>query len=72
MNGMNWKDFVDSLHEVEEYQRKVRKGYTKDRNEYTQTGPQRKSGEPFEEDPPKTRSSGLLRLFGGGGGARVI
>ena len=65
MNGMNWKDFVDSLHEVEEYQRKVRKGYTKDRNEYTQTGPQRKSGEPFEEDPPKTRSKSAPPGFGG-------
>ena len=27
MNGSNWKDFVDSIHEVEAYQQKVQKGY---------------------------------------------
>jgi predicted nucleotidyltransferase len=65
MNGMNWRDFVDSLYEVEEYQRKVRKGYTKDRNKYTQTGPQRKGGAPFEEEPPKTRAKSAPPGFGG-------
>ena len=65
MNGMNWKDFVDSLHEVEEYQRKVQSGHAKDRDKYTQTGPQRKGGAPFEEDPPKTRSKSAPPGFGG-------
>lgn len=65
MNGMNWRDFVDSLHEVEEYQRKVRKGYVKDRNKYTKTGPQRKGGAPFNQEPPKTRSKSAPPGFGG-------
>jgi hypothetical protein len=64
MNGMSWRDFVDSLHEVEEYQRKVQHGYTKDRDKYTQTGPQRKGGSPFEEEPPKTRSKSPPPGFG--------
>ena len=65
MNGMNWRDFVDSLHEVEEYQRKVRKGHVKNRDKYTQTGPQRSGGAPFEEEPPKTRSKSAPPGFGG-------
>ena len=56
MNGVNWRDFVDSLYEVEAYQKKVRQGYVKDRNEYTKTGPQKKGGAPFEEEPPNSRS----------------
>ena len=65
MNGMNWRDFVDSLHEVEEYQRKVQSRHAKDRDKYTQTGPQRKGGAPFDEDPPKTRSKSAPPGFGG-------
>jgi len=65
MNGTNWKDFVDSIHEVEAYQKKVRKGYVKDRNKYTQSGPQRTGGAPFEEDPPNTRSKSAPVGFGG-------
>ena len=65
MNGMNWRDFVDSLHEVEEYQRKVRTGHVKNRDKYTQTGPQRSGGAPFEEEPPKTRSKSAPPGFGG-------
>lgn len=65
MNGTNWKDFVDSIHEVEAYQKKVRKGYVKDRNKYTQSGPQRQGGAPFDEDPPKTRSKSAPVGFGG-------
>tara|TARA_R110000824_G_scaffold221493_1_gene408625 strand:+ start:327 stop:1250 length:924 start_codon:yes stop_codon:yes gene_type:complete len=65
MNGMNWRDFVDSLHEVEEYQRKVRAGHVKNRDKYTQTGPQRSGGAPFEEEPPKTRSKSAPPGFGG-------
>jgi hypothetical protein len=65
MNGTNWKDFVDSIHEVEAYQKKVRKGYVKGRNKYTQSGPQRTGGAPFEEDPPNTRSKSAPVGFGG-------
>lgn len=65
MNGTNWKDFVDSIHEVEAYQKKVRKGYVKDRNKYTQSGPQRQGGAPFDEDPPNTRSKSAPVGFGG-------
>ena len=65
MNGTNWKDFVDSIHEVEAYQKKVRKGYVKGRNKYTQSGPQRQGGAPFEEDPPNTRSKSAPVGFGG-------
>ena len=65
MNGMNWRDFVDSLYEVEAYQKKVRKGYVKDRNEYTKTGPQKKGGAPFDEEPPDDRSKSAPPGFGG-------
>lgn len=65
MNGMSWKDFVDSIHEVEAYQKKVRKGYVKDRNKYTQTGPQKKGGAPFNQTPPNTRSKSAPPGFGG-------
>jgi predicted nucleotidyltransferase len=65
MNGMNWQDFVDSLYEVETYQKKVRSGYVKDRNQYTQTGPQKKGGAPFSKSPPKTRSKSAPPGFGG-------
>jgi len=65
MNGTNWKDFIDSIHEVEEYQRKVRKGYVKKRNQYTQSGPQRKGGAPFDQAPPKGRSKSAPVGFGG-------
>jgi predicted nucleotidyltransferase len=65
MNGTNWRDFVDSIHELEAYQKKVRKGYVKDRNQYTQTGPQKSGGAPFDQDPPKTRSKSAPPGFGG-------
>jgi hypothetical protein len=48
MNGMSWKDFVDSLHEVEAYQQKVKKA---PRDKLTKRGPQRKGGAPFDEEP---------------------
>ena len=56
MNGISWRDFVDSLYEAEAYQKKVQKGYVKDRNQYTKTGPQKKGGAPFDEEPPDDRS----------------
>lgn len=65
MNGINWKDFIDSIHEVEAYQQKVRSGYVKKRNQYTQTGPQIKGGAPFNQAPPKRRSKSAPVGFGG-------
>ena len=65
MNGTNWRDFIDSIHEIEAYQKKVRKGYVKDRNKYTQTGPQKKGGAPFSKAPPNSRSKSAPPGFGG-------
>lgn len=65
MNGSNWVDFVDSLRELETYQRKVRKGYVKKRNQYTQSGPQKKGGAPYNQAPPNTRSKSAPAGFGG-------
>ena len=53
MNGMNWRDFVDSIQEEEAYQKKVKSGYVKARNKYTQTGPQKKGGAPFNKNHPR-------------------
>jgi len=64
MNGTNWKDFVDSIQELEAYQKKVRKGYVKKRNQYTQTGPQKSGGAPFDQKPPNTRSKSPPPGFG--------
>ena len=65
MNNMQWNNFLNSLTELEAYQRKVRQGYVKDRNQYTQTGPQKKGGAPFSKKPPKTRSKSAPAGFGG-------
>ena len=65
MNGITWRHFVDSIQEIEAYQRKVQKGYVKDRNKYTQTGPQKSGGAPFDQEPPKTRSKSAPPGFGG-------
>ena len=65
MNGTNWRDFIDSIHEIEAYQKKVRKGYVKDRNKYTQTGPQKKGGAPFSKAPPNSRAKSAPPGFGG-------
>jgi len=65
MNGTNWKDFIDSIHEVEAYQQKVKSGYVKDRNKYTKTGKQKKGGAPFDEEPPEGRSKSSPVGFGG-------
>jgi glycosyltransferase involved in cell wall biosynthesis len=65
MNGTNWKDFIDSIHEVEAYQQKVKSGYVKDRNKYTKTGKQKKGGAPFDQEPPKGRSKSSPVGFGG-------
>jgi len=65
MNGSNWKDFVDSIHEVEAYQKKVQKGYVQDRNKLTKSGKQKKGGAPFDQAPPKGRSKSAPVGFGG-------
>ena len=65
MNGTSWRDFIDSIHEIEAYQKKVRKGYVKNRNKYTQTGPQKKGGAPFNQAPPNSRSKSAPPGFGG-------
>lgn len=65
MNGTNWKDFIDSIHEVEDYQQKVKKGYVKKRNQYTQSGKQKKGGAPFDKEPPEGRSKSSPVGFGG-------
>jgi len=65
MNGTSWRDFIDSIHEIEAYQKKVRKGYVKDRNKYTQTGPQKKGGAPFSKAPPNSRAKSAPPGFGG-------
>ena len=36
---MNWNNYFSSLQEIEAYQRKVRKGYVKDRDMYLKGGP---------------------------------
>tara|TARA_B100001059_G_C17796171_1_gene563173 strand:+ start:576 stop:1499 length:924 start_codon:yes stop_codon:yes gene_type:complete len=65
MNGTNWKDFIDSIYEVSDYQQTVKKGYVKDRNKYTKTGKQKKGGAPFDVEPPKGRSKSSPVGFGG-------
>tara|TARA_B100000085_G_scaffold213927_1_gene198089 strand:+ start:6923 stop:7843 length:921 start_codon:yes stop_codon:yes gene_type:complete len=65
MNGTSWRDFIDSIHEIEAYQKKVRKGYVKNRNKYTRTGPQKKGGAPFNQAPPNSRSKSAPPGFGG-------
>lgn len=48
----------------EPYQKKVRRGYVKDRNKYTQTGPQKKGGAPYNRKPPNTRAKSAPPGFG--------
>jgi len=58
MNGMNWRDFIDSLHEVEAYQRKVRSGHVSNRDDYLKGGPVATDagGSGYKEKPPNKRS----------------
>ena len=65
MNNTQWNNLLSSLNELETYQKKVRQGYVKDRNQFTQTGPQKKGGAPFSKKPPKTRSKSSPPGFGG-------
>ena len=58
MNGTSWKDFVDSLHEVEVYQKKVRSGHVSSRDKYLKGGPVATDagGSGYKEKPPNKRS----------------
>lgn len=58
MNGTSWKDFVDSLHEVEAYQKKVRSGHVSNRDKYLKGGPVATDagGSGYKEKPPNKRS----------------
>ena len=55
---MNWRDFIDSLHEVEAYQRKVRSGHVSNRDDYLKGGPVATDagGSGYKEKPPNKRS----------------
>jgi hypothetical protein len=48
----------------EPYQKQVRQGYVEDRDEYTQTGPQRTGGAPYNKRPPKSRAKSAPPGFG--------
>jgi len=67
MNGMNWRDLVDSLREVEEYQKKVKSGYVRKRDKYLKGGPVATDagGSGYKEKPPNTRSKSPPAGFGG-------
>ena len=53
---------MDSLHEVEEFQKKMRKQDTK---VFTRKGPQKDGGAPYDQEPPKNRSKSAPVGFGG-------
>ena len=55
MNGMNWKDFVDSLHEEGGYRKRIKR-YVKDRNQMLDDGGQ-------ENTPPFTQKMGSHVTF---------
>jgi len=60
---MSWDNYVSSLQEVEAYQRKVRKGYVKDRNTYLKGGPQ-DPGPAYPDEPENTRAKSAPGPFG--------
>ena len=60
----SWRDYRKSLNEIEAYQKQVRQGYVKDRNEYLTTGPQN-PGVAYPDKPPKTRAKSAAPGFGG-------
>ena len=59
-----WRQYLKSLNEIEAYQKAVRKGYVKDRNEYLTTGPE-SPGVAYPDKPPKTRAKSAAPGFGG-------
>jgi len=60
---MSWNNYLSSLQEVEAYQRKVRKGYVKDRNTYLKGGPQ-DPGPAYPDKPKNTRAKSGAPGFG--------
>ena len=71
INGMKtsqtikiWKKFLKEHREIDEevleeeepFQKDVKKGYLKDRDDYLTSGPQKSGGAPFEKKPKKSRS----------------
>jgi len=70
-----WKKFLDEhleeecieeeiLDEEEDFQKVVKQGYVKDRDEYLTTGPQG-AGVAYPQKPKKTRSKSAPPGFGG-------
>ena len=59
----SWRDYRKSLNEIEAYQKQVRQGYVKDRNEYLTTGPE-SPGVAYPNKPPKTRAKSAAPGFG--------
>jgi len=59
-----WKKFLKEQRELEEevleeeepFQKAVKKGYLKDRDEYLTSGPQKTGGAPFDKNPKRSRS----------------
>lgn len=59
-----WKKFLKEHRELEEevleeeepFQKAVKKGYLKDRDEYLTSGPQKTDGAPFDKKPKRSRS----------------
>ncbi len=60
---MSWNNYLSSLQEVEAYQRKVRKGYVKDRSTYLKGGPQ-DPGPAYPDKPKNTRAKSGAPGFG--------
>ena len=58
-----WKKFLreqrelekEVLEEEEPFQKAVKKGYLKKRDQYTTTGPQKTGGAPFDRNPKRSR-----------------
>ena len=61
---MSWNNYLSSLQEIEAYQRKVRKGYVKDRDMYLKGGPQ-DPGPAYPKKPKSTRAKSAPAGFGG-------
>ena len=61
-----WKKFLKEQRELEEevleeeepFQKAVKKGYLKKRDQYTTTGPQKTGGAPFDKNPKRSRAEG--------------
>jgi len=67
---MSWNKYFSSLREIEAYQRKVRKGYVKDRDMYLKGGPQ-DPGPAYPDKPKNKRAKSAPAGFGGALGEEV-